>query len=527
MRVARLESEIDFDGWRKAARALRAEGVAPEAVVWTVERDLFETSLFPPSRGEGGGEADGWGPAQGAPAAARPHGSSSPTRPLRGHPPHEGEGRAMERGEGKPLTVPAAFVDLAQIVILHRSPERLALLYRILHRLEAQPRLLANPADADVAKARDMARNVGRAIHKMHAFVRFRLVEGVTPETFVAWFEPAHRVTEAAAPFFARRFANMNWSILTPDACVHWDGFMLTMLPGADPADAPSQDAQEEMWRTYYASIFNPARLNPAMMKQEMPRRYWRNLPEAALIPQLIQQAQNRTETMVAAQPTKPSDRVLKAALRHARDGSYGESNLVNLEEVAAGVQVCRRCDLWRDATQGVPGLGPAPGPGKRTPLMIVGEQPGDQEDLQGVPFVGPAGKLLDKAMAEAGVARDRVFVTNAVKHFKHEPRGKQRLHKTPDRGEVQACRWWLDAERRLVRPKVILALGATAALAVFGQAVPIGATRGQPQALDGDTQGLVSWHPSYLLRVPDPEAKDHAYAQLVEDLRLAWKMAE
>ena len=483
MRVARLESEIDFDGWRDAARRLRAEGVKPEAVVWTVERDLFEQ--------------------EGA--------SPPPSQPR--VPPHE--------GEGNNFTVPAAFVDLARTVILHRSPERLALLYRILHRLEAQPRLLANPADADVAKARDMARNVGRAIHKMHAFVRFRLVEDVTPETFVAWFEPAHRVTQAAAPFFARRFANMTWSILTPDACVHWDRNLLTLSPGADPADAPSQDAQEEMWRTYYASIFNPARLNPAMMKQEMPQRYWRNLPEAALIPDLIAQAQARTQTMVAAQPTKPSDRVLKAALKHARDGAYGESNLVNLEEVAAGAQVCRRCDLWRDATQGVPGVGPV-----RAALMIVGEQPGDQEDLQGLPFVGPAGQMLDRAMAEAGVARDRVFVTNAVKHFKHEPRGKRRIHKTPDRGEVQACRWWLDAERRLVRPRVILALGATATLAVFGKALPIGPSRGRQQALDDGGVGLVSWHPSYLLRIPDPDAKDRAYAELVRDLEQAWTLA-
>ncbi|WP_426012744.1 UdgX family uracil-DNA binding protein [Caulobacter sp. DWR2-3-1b2] len=488
MRVVRLESEIDFDGWRDAARALRAEGVAPEAVVWTVERDLFE-------------------------------GAGS-------FPPHKGEGRAPEIGEGRILKVPAAFVDLAKTVILHRSPERLSLLYRILHRLEAQPKLLDNPADANVAKARDMAKNVGRAIHKMHAFVRFRLVEDVTPETFVAWFEPAHRVTEAASPFFARRFANMNWSILTPDACVHWDRSFLTMSPGADPADAPSQDAQEEMWRTYYASIFNPARLNPVMMKQEMPKRYWRNLPEAALIPQLIEQAQNRTDLMVTAQPTKPSERVLKAALRHSRDGSYGESNLVNLEEVAAGVQVCRRCDLWRDATQGVPGVGPALLSGRGANLMIVGEQPGDQEDLQGAPFVGPAGQLLAKAMAEAGVVRAQTFVTNAVKHFKHEPRGKRRIHKTPDRGEVQACRWWLDAERRLVAPKVILALGATAGLAVFGKAVPIGQSRGQPQPLSDGGQGLVSWHPSYLLRVPDPDAKARAYAQLVEDLKQAWTLA-
>ena len=197
-----------------------------------------------------------------------------------------------------------------------------------------------------------------------------------------------------------------------------------------------------------------------------------------------------------------------------------------NLDEMAAGVDVCRRCDLWRDATQGVPGEGAV-----GAVLMIVGEQPGDQEDRQGRPFVGPAGLLLDKAMAEAGVVRDRTFVTNAVKHFKHEPRGKRRLHKTPDRGEVQACRWWLDAERRLVRPKVILALGATAGLGVFGKAVPIGKTRGQPRALDDGSpedpvMGLVSWHPSFLLRAPDPDAKARAYVQLVEDLKLAWKLA-
>jgi DNA polymerase len=192
-----------------------------------------------------------------------------------------------------------------------------------------------------------------------------------------------------------------------------------------------------------------------------------------------------------------------------------------DLETLAASLQVCRRCDLWRDATQSVPGEGPS-----RAALMIVGEQPGDQEDRQGRPFVGPAGLLLDRAMAEAGVGRDRTFVTNAVKHFKHEPRGKRRLHKTPDRGEVQACRWWLDAERRLVKPRVILALGATAVLAVFGKAAPIGKTRGQRQALAGEAVGLVSWHPSFMLRMPDPDAKARAYAELVDDLRLAWKLA-
>ena len=478
MRVVRLASEIDFAGWRTAARALRAEGVAPESVVWTVERELFDLD------------------AQISPSIKSAN-----------------------------FTVPAAFVELAEQVIQHRAPDRLALLYRILWRLEREPRLIENPADPDMARARDMAKAVSRAAHKMKAFVRFRLIEDLmgdgATETYAAWFEPAHRVTEATAPFFVRRFTNMNWTILTPDACVAWDRERLMVSEGADPADAPSEDAQEELWRTYYASIFNPARLNPRQMRQEMPKRYWRNLPEAALIPELIETAQDRAAAMVVATPRQPSDRVLKAALRHARDASYEGGVPTNLQEVDAGVRVCRRCDLWRDATQGVPGEGAA-----QAPLMFVGEQPGDQEDLAGRPFVGPAGKVFDRALAEAGVARERTFVTNAVKHFKHEPRGKRRLHKTPERGEVLACRWWLDAERRLVRPRVIVMLGATAALAVVGKPTPVGANRGKALQLADQAQGVVTYHPSFLLRAPDEETKAKAYAEFVDDLRLAGKLA-
>ncbi|MGR4865625.1 UdgX family uracil-DNA binding protein [Caulobacter sp. LARHSG274] len=223
----------------------------------------------------------------------------------------------------------------------------------------------------------------------------------------------------------------------------------------------------------------------------------------------------------MAAPSPKVPERPVKAGRERVGEVPPDQAVPPDLETLAASLQVCRRCDLWRDATQGVAGEGSS-----RAALMIVGEQPGDREDRQGRPFVGPAGLLLDRAMAEAGVGRDRTFVTNAVKHFKHEPRGKRRLHKTPDRGEVQACRWWLDAERRLVKPRVILALGATAVLAVFGKAAPIGKTRGQRQALAGEAVGLVSWHPSFMLRMPDPDAKARAYAELVDDLRLAWKLA-
>ncbi|MCA0357418.1 MAG: UdgX family uracil-DNA binding protein [Proteobacteria bacterium] len=485
MRVVRLTSEVDFAGWRSAARVLRTEGVEPHAVVWTVERDLFSP---PPGDGVDGVDA--------------PRSTSA------------------SQGE-KAFTVPAAFLELAEQVILHRAADRFSLLYRILWRLEHTPHLIENPADPDMARARDMAKAVSRAAHKMKAFVRFRLIEGAAKETYAAWFEPAHRVTEATAPFFARRFSNMDWTILTPDACVAWDGERLMVSEGADPADAPSEDAQEELWRTYYASIFNPARLNPRQMRQEMPKRYWRNLPEAALIPALMEAAETRAAAMVRTPPRPPSDRVLKAAQRHARDASFGGGTPTTLEAVEAGVSVCRRCELWRDATQGVPGAGPS-----NSPLMFVGEQPGDQEDLAGSPFVGPAGQLFDRALAEAGVPRERVYVTNAVKHFKHEARGKRRLHKTPAQGEVNACRWWLDAERRLVRPRVIVMLGATAAFSVMGQPTRVAEARGQILPLPDQAQGLVTFHPAYLLRLPDPAARLTAYLTFVEDLRRAGELS-
>ena len=133
---------------------------------------------------------------------------------------------------------------------------------------------------------------------------------------------------------------------------------------------------------------------------------------------------------------------------------------------------------------------------------------------------------MLDKALAAAGVPRDETYITNAVKHFKHELRGKRRLHKTPNTGEVDACRWWIDAERRIVRPRVIVALGATAALSVFGKATPVGKNRQKPLQLPDQGQAVVTYHPSFLLRLPDPEAKKAAYREFVEDLQFAWSLA-
>ena len=177
----------------------------------------------------------------------------------------------------------------------------------------------------------------------------------------------------------------------------------------------------------------------------------------------------------------------------------------------------CTRCHLYRHATQTVFGEGPVD-----AAMMFVGEQPGDQEDLAGTPFVGPAGQVFNRAIADADIDRSRVYVTNAVKHFKYEQRGKRRIHAKPDTGEITACRWWIEQERMLIRPKVTVALGATAARSLLGRTVTIGRERGRPVALPDGGEGWITVHPSYLLRLPDEGQKQEEFARFVEDLKLA-----
>ena len=471
MRSFVLADPLDFDGWREAARRLRLAGVEPAEVRFVVGHsrgDLFD------------------------------------------------EAAALPEVEGA-FNAPRAFMETAAQLIQHRSENRFDLMYRLLWRLKGQPDLLAVLSDRDMAEAADRVKAVRRAAHKMKAFVRFRQAEDEAGEHWVAWFEPAHRVLQATAPFFVRRFSAMRWTILTPDGSAHWNGEALACRPAAEQAQAPTEDAMEDLWRTYYASTFNPARLRPQAMQSEMPKRYWKNLPEAALIPELMAAASVRTEAMVTRPTSRPNDRFQRVRApvvdRAATDDLAPES----LDELARGVQGCRRCPLWRDATQGVCGEGP-----KRAALMVVGEQPGDQEDLVGRPFVGPAGRLLGAAFEEVGLNRRDLYLTNAVKHFKHEPRGKRRLHKTPNAAEVQACRWWLDHERRLVKPRLILALGATAGLAVLGRKPAVQTERGRVMTTADGARVLLTVHPAYLLRLPDPARRDSERARFLADLAAA-----
>lgn len=469
MHFVTLDRETDFAGWRKAARALAVHNVKPTDITWTVS----------------GGEAELFAP-------------PAPT-PL----PDDGAGT---------FNVPGKFVELAKSAVLHRDRERFARLYRLLFRLKDNHDLIEVAIDPDVAEIVAMARAVRRDEHKMHAFVRFREIGREHKAHFVAWFEPEHHIVELAAPFFARRFADLPWSILTPDLCAHWDGHAVSFTAGVNKSEAPGEDRLEETWRRYYASIFNPARLKVKAMQAEMPKKYWRNLPEASIIRPLIEDAERMTGAMIAHAATDPHKPQKRPEAPMPRTSATDA--LDALREEAAH---CRACPLYRDATQTVFGEGP-----KDATIMLVGEQPGDKEDLAGHPFVGPAGQMLDRALEEAGVDRRRVYVTNAVKHFKFVPRGKIRLHQKPATPEIRACRQWFEREVSAIQPDLIVAMGATAAQSVFGKITPIGKTRGRLIDLPDGRKGLVTVHPSYLLRLPDPDAKLLEYQRFVADLGIA-----
>jgi DNA polymerase len=456
-----LSAPDDFEGWRDFARDLAEAGVPASAVVWNVE----------------GGEPDLFGS-----DVVQPPAPSFP--------------------------VPRAFVDLAKMVVCHSDGERFALLYAMLLRLKTDRHALDDQADPLVRRLHDLAKAVRRDIHKMHAFVRFREID----DRFVAFFEPEHHIVRRAASFFVNRFTNMRWSILTPELSIHWDGERLSEGPGATRADAPSGDPLEETWRTYYASIFNPARLKVGAMLKEMPKRYWRNMPETSLVQPLIAGARQREVDMIDAS-------VVKEGLKHALEAERGIEPGGNLraswEALLKDARKCTRCDLYKHATQTVFGEGPLD-----AAMMFVGEQPGDQEDIAGRPFVGPAGQLFDAALEKAGIDRSTVYVTNAVKHFKFVPRGKKRIHSKPNSGEIEACRWWIGHERELIRPPVTVALGATAAQSLFGKAMAIGKNRGAPLQLPDGSECWITVHPSFLLRIPEEDRRREERALFVRDLK-------
>ncbi|MES2889551.1 MAG: UdgX family uracil-DNA binding protein [Pseudomonadota bacterium] len=480
MPLVQLAGPTDWLGFQRATRHLIRHGRVPAEIQWATQSaspvDLFQAE-------------DTW--------------------------------QASELGDHvPPVSLPAGFVALAQDVLLHDDAGRFERLYRMAWRLSRDRRLWQDPLDPGRGELEKMAHAVRREMHKMKAFVRFREVE-VAPGSVrhVAWFEPAHHVVEAVAPFFVRRFTHMEWAVLTPRCCVSWHDGQLASAAGASRDSAPPADAGEALWLAYYASIFNPARLKVDMMRKEMPVRFWKNLPEATLIAPLVAGSAQRTGTMVESPGTERQRRrghidvpgagagcfpaVLEAP--EATEGDALAERLLGepatMADLAQQARRCTACPIGACATQSVWGEGPL-----QARLMMVGEQPGDREDLEGRPFVGPAGHLLRRAFGRLGWSRDALYLTNAVKHFKYTWRGKRRIHKTAAQQEAAACAHWLEREIGLVQPQALVAMGATAARSLLGAPVLIEANAGHWLRRADGLPVLVVHHPAALLRLPSAQ---------------------
>jgi probable DNA metabolism protein len=478
VKLVRLDGDVDLEGFRQAARAAATSGLEPNAIRFLTGGDEENSDLF-----------------------------------------EEREAVTPQPITGEAIRVPPRFLAMADLVCRHREPTRYDLLYQALLRIREAPRLLEIASDPLVRRLEDLERAVRRDRHKMTAFVRFREIDTPDGARFVAWFEPEHYIEELTAPFFVDRFASMRFAILTPRTSILWDG-ALRFGPGARREEAPPLDDFAGAWDVYYRSIFNPARLMTRAMLKEMPKKYWVNLPETRQIAAMASGARVREDRMVAAPTSRPEHGAARVAARFAEARIPREPSNA-YEALLSEAKACRLCPLGDCATQTVFGEG-----AKQARAIFVGEQPGDQEDLQGRPFVGPAGVLLRSALRDAGFSESECYLTNAVKHFKFIPRGKRRIHKTPSAGEIDRCRWWLERELALVESPLIVTLGATALRAVAGPSARLAEMRGRP-VRTGARMLLPTIHPAYLLRLPDPAAVELQTRAFASDLKQAALLAQ
>ena len=454
-----------WDGWRAVARACLAQEVEPSRVQWVVPGSLFDAFTLP-----------------------------------------------IPSPEASLAKVPRQFVQMARRVSHHREERRAGIMYRVLWRLtHGEGQLLEDAGDGDVVDLRALDAAVRRSAHKTKAFVRFRKVADDAGEHYVAWIQPDHCVLPLLGDFFAERFSDMRFSVLSPDDSLHFDGRRWSLGPGQPRSAAPSHDELESLWRTYYRSIFNPARVMVKAMTAEMPKRHWHTLPETQEIPSLLAEAGRRVDAMLS----EPQARV-EGPTAHQLATEAGD-----LGDLAARLERCRGCELHGPAMSVVPGVGPS-----HAPIVLVGEQPGDLEDQSGRPFVGPAGQVLASALKAAGLTADQVYLTNAVKHFSYAPAGKRRLHSKPKASHVRSCRPWLLAELERIRPRVVVCLGTTAARALLGVEVRVGRDRGVSTPSPWAPNVLVTYHPAAILRAVDPGKADELKGDLVDDLKEARRLA-
>jgi DNA polymerase len=377
------------------------------------------------------------------------------------------------------FNVPRRLVSLASLAIQARAADRFALLYRLVWRantgdLPAE----ADSTDPDLRQAQSLAFSVRAEAHRMRTHLRFMPVEDADGERFLGWYEPAHFVLESNAQLIARHFPKQRFSIVTPDGSAHWD--MEALHFGTGLRQAEDDATLSAWWDAHSAALLADTRTGTSVPEAEALDEAPRPPGQPPLGPVVLPLAADR------------------AVLEASQEAEH-----------------CRRCDLHAAATQTVFGEGPA-----GASVMFIGEQPGDQEDVIGRPFVGPAGQMLDRAMEEAGIDRRTIYITNAVKHFKFTLRGKRRIHQSPDAGEIQVCRFWLDVERVQLAPKLLVLMGGSGARAVLGRPVAVTRERGRPFQLEDGQTAFITVHPSYLLRIPDEAGKAREYQAFVNDLR-------
>ncbi|SAL03190.1 UdgX family uracil-DNA binding protein [Caballeronia ptereochthonis] len=476
-----------FAAWRTAARDLLMEGARPEEVLWR--------------------ESD---------ASATVFGTIEPPPP-----------GSVDPNAKKPVKIAREFLAMLETAACYRAPDRWPFLYKALWRWTQGDRAVASPQDADGHRLHRMIETVEAEESEMRKVLRFRHRDAsLGPPEFISWFEPVHDLLEHAAMHFATRMGSATWMIATPHGAAFWDGALLRVDRTSEPEEKPmdfgetamsgeavSGDAIEALWLAYYESTFAPAQANAAEMASHMPVRYWKSPQNECADPALISRAD----------PYSRRD-------RHPRNVPPEMEVAINtdLEPIKGtmlteppSLDACRRCALWRNATQAVPGAGPAD-----ARVMLVGEQPGDHEDREGKPFVGPAGKLLDEALAEAALERESLYLTNAVKHFKWEAHGDERTHLAPAQREREACRYWLDEELRRIAPKVVVALGATALKALTGHRTALSEYLGKTIEHQGRIV-VPTYHPSYLLRLTDEKVRTEVFGTIVEALVFAQQIAD
>jgi DNA polymerase len=395
-------------------------------------------------------------------------------------------------GHGDPVpdasggfTVSKTLIQLAAQTFQAREPERFGLLYSLVWRAQHHALDPHDPADPDLRLARSWALAVRADAHRMRTHLRFLPIAGEDGPRYLGWYAPDHFVLEANARLLAAREPNRPFTIVTPDGTAHHDPSGLRFAPGLrDPGDDETLAA---WWDAHRDMILAASGDGGGLPAAEILDEAARPLDRPSLAPVVLSASQTSASGPIA---------------RQARG--------------------CERCGLHTPATQTVAGEGPV---GAR--VMFVGEQPGDQEDVIGRPFVGPAGQLLDVALEEAGIDRRAVYVTNAVKHFKFTTRGRRRIHESPAPAEIEICRFWLDAERAAVNPALIVLLGGSAGRAVLGRPVAVTRERGRPFSLPDGGTAFLTVHPSFLLRQPDEESRAREYQAFVGDLRAVRAMMD